>query len=99
MLTHKLTVEKLWIAFCNALAWLMLARRSLPATGKTLIRPLAKLVPDAGWNAAGQDARRQDGRLAHPRTGIVETKKIFIRKNLGRLECAVSFWLRAVRGS
>lgn len=99
MLTHKLTVEKLWIASCNAPAWLVLARGFLPATGKTPIRPLAKLLPDAGWNAAGQDARCQDRRLARPHAGIVEPKKIFISKNLGRFECAVSFWLRAVRGS
>ena len=99
MLTHKLTVEKLWIASCNAPAWLVPARGFLPATGKTPIRPLAKLLPDAGRHAAGQDARCQDRRLARPHTGIVEPKKIFISKNLGRFECAVLFWLPAVRGS
>ncbi len=77
MLTHKLTVEKLWIALRNAPAWLAFARGVLPAAGKTPIMLLAKSMPDAGWNATGQDSRCQDRRIARPGTGIAETKKFF----------------------
>ena len=75
MLTHRLTVENLWIALRNAPAWLVLARGFLPATGKTPIRPLAKLMPDAGRHAAGRESPAlRTGALRFPGAGPLKRK-------------------------